>query len=179
MCGGGGDGGGGEGGLRRKASRQLISAPLSSLKGSGPLCGGAFGSLRAAFGFHVDVVSLGVPAKWLWCRGSATSCSALRHGMATKPAPEGSQAGWKERGRPKSCSPGPRHGHWAGKVAWKAPLRKALIEASSLKWRVSWTRAGHPIYLLGNQCEGVRAMPGAVPEMPGSDGRAYKLKTHP
>lgn len=36
--------------------------------------------------------------------------------------------------------------------------------------------AGHPIYLLGKQCEGVRAMPGAAPEMPGSDGRGYKLK---
>lgn len=133
MCGGGGDGGGGEGGLGRKASRQLISAPLSFLKGSGLLCGGALGSLRAAFGFHVDAVSLGVPAKWCRCRGSATSCAALRHGMATKPAPEGSQAGWKEQGKPKSCSPGPRHSQWAGKAAWKAPLRKALIEASSLK----------------------------------------------
>lgn len=67
MCGGGGDGGGEEGGLGRKASRQLISAPLSSLKGSGLLYGGALGFLRFAFGLHVDAVSFGVPAEWCWC----------------------------------------------------------------------------------------------------------------
>lgn len=93
MCGGGGDGGGGEGGPGRKASRQLISAPLSSLKGSGLLCRGALGSPRAAFGFHVDAVSLGAPAKWRRCRDSATSCSAPRHGTAAQTAPEGSWAG--------------------------------------------------------------------------------------
>lgn len=122
MCGGGGDGGGGEGGLGRKASRQLISAPLSSLKGSGLLCRGALGSPRATFGFHVDAASLGAPAKWRWCRDSATSCSVPRHDTASEPAPKGSWAGWKEQGKPKSCSVRPKHAQWAEKAAWKAYL---------------------------------------------------------
>lgn len=141
MCGGGGDGGGGEGGLGRKASRQLISAPLSSLKGSGLLCRGALGSPRAALGCHGDAVSSGGPAKWHWCHDSATSYTAPRHSMATKPAPNGSQAGWKEQGKPKSVSPRPGHAWWAGKAAWTASLWESLVEASFLKQYVSWTWA--------------------------------------
>lgn len=133
MCGGGGDGGGGEGGLGRKASRQLISAPLPSLKGSGLLCRGALDSPRAALGCHGDAVSSGHPAKWHWCHDSAASCSALSHSTATEPVPSGSQAGWKEQRKPESVSPRPRHAWGAGKVAWMASLQEGLLEASFFK----------------------------------------------
>lgn len=133
VCGGGGDGGGGEGGLGRKASRQLISAPLSSLKGSGLLCRGALHPQRAALGCHGDTVSSGHPAKWHWCHGSAASCSAPYHSVATEPLPSGSPQGWKEQGKPKSVCPTPRHAWWAGKAAWTACLQEGLIEASFLR----------------------------------------------
>lgn len=107
MCGGGGDGGGGEGGLGRKASRQLISAPLSSLKGSGLLCRGALGSPRAALGSHGDSVSSGCPAKWHWCHDSATSCSAQRHGMAMSQFPMGARQGGRSRESQNVSLPGP------------------------------------------------------------------------
>lgn len=38
--------------------------------------------------------------------------------------------------------------------------------------------AGHPIHLPGKHWQGARAMLGAVPEMPGSDGRGYTVETH-
>lgn len=127
VCGGGGDGGGGEGGLGRKASRQLISAPLSSLKGSGLLCRGALDSLRAALGCPRDTVSPGHPAKWHWCLDwCLLLCAESQLGHWASSQWEPGRVGGARKA--KKCLSQARHAWWGGKAAWRASLHP---------WRVS------------------------------------------
>lgn len=172
----------GRGGPGRKASRQLISAPLSSLKGSGLLCRGACGSPRAAFGFHVAAVSSPVPAKCHRCRDSAASRPVPRHGSATEAALEGAglvgavgkakkllflaQAClvWKRSSLQGICI---ENSHWGKffKVVCELDLACCPLP-------------GHPICLLGRRWEEAGAILGVVPDIPGSVGRGYTVKTH-
>lgn len=138
MCGGGGDGGGGEGGLGRKASRQLISAPLSSLKGSG-LFAEEPSTLR---GLHWAVTGTKCHQDTLpRAIGAMTLLPPALHRVTAWPLsqlPVGARQGGRSRRKPKSVSPRPRHAWWTGKAAWMASLQEGLIEASFLKQYVRW-----------------------------------------